>query len=41
MRSVQVVMMLVPADSSATTSSTRSSSVSPARVWPLPVARGM
>ena len=40
-RSLQVVTMLVPDPSSATTSSTSSSSVSPARVCPRPVARGM
>ena len=40
-RSEQVVTMFVPDPSRATTSSTSSSSVRPARVCPLPVARGM
>ncbi len=40
-RSVQVVTTLVPLSSSATMSSTSSSWVRPARVWPVPVARAM
>jgi hypothetical protein len=39
--SVQVVTTLVPRCNRATMSSTSSSSVSPARVWPVPVARAM
>ena len=40
-RSLHVVTTLVPDPRSATTSSTSSSSVRPARVWSRPVARGM